>query len=140
MYDRTITLFNHRKADNCWYTRTFTGVDVIETQGQSATTHGKQSTDSLEVILHCTAAQQADGLQYVSPKAWQSLEDVEGYFTLTPECDFIVLEDCPETEPLNDDDYDEGLYHAMNDEKDSVYLITSAVWYSLLPHFEIGGR
>ena len=140
MYDRTITLFNYRKADGCWYTHTFTGVDAIETQGKSATTHGMQSADNLEVIIHCTSTQQAGGLQYVPPKVWQSMEDVEGCFTLTPECDFIAIGDCSEVDPINDEEYDQGLYHALNEERDDVFMITSATWFSLLPHFEIGGR
>ena len=45
-----------------------------------------------------------------------------------------------DTEPLTDDDYDEGLYHALNAERDGIYLISSAGFYGLLPHFEIGGR
>ena len=43
-------------------------------------------------------------------------------------------------EPIPEDDYDEGFYHAMNDANDGVYRITAAAWYDLLPHFEIDGR
>ena len=57
-----------------------------------------------------------------------------------PECDFIFAGAWPDTEPLTDDDYDEGLYHALNAERDGIYLISSAGFYGLLPHFEIGGR
>ena len=84
---------------------------------------------------------ETDGEQwYVTPKAYSHLISPEGYFTFKPETDFFVVGNYASTEPIDDDDYDEGLYHAMNEAEDGVYMITSAVYYSLLPHFEIGGR
>lgn len=66
--------------------------------------------------------------------------DIAKAFGVAPECDFIFAGAWPDTEPLTDDDYDEGLYHALNAERDGIYLISSAGFYGLLPHFEIGGR
>lgn len=77
---------------------------------------------------------------YIGPKAYANLDDPNGYFTFKAETDFFVVGNYSSDEPINDDDYDEGLYHAMNDAQDGVYMITSAVYFSLLPHFEIGGR
>ena len=78
--------------------------------------------------------------QYIGPKAYAALESPAGYFTFTPETDFIVVGNYSSNEPINDDDYTEGLYHAMNDVQDGVYMVTSATYFSLIPHFEIGGR
>jgi len=145
MFDQTITLFNYRESDHSWYTSVFDGVDVIEGQGKTATKHGDTNSDNVEILLNCQPfriATDSEGneLLYIPPKVYAAKEDVEGYFTLTPECDFIMIGDHSEDEPLDDDDYDEGLYHAMNDEYDGVYMITSATWFNLMPHFEIGGR
>ena len=79
-------------------------------------------------------------IRFVSPKAYAALDDVHGFFTLTPESDFIMIGNYGEADAVDDDDYDEGLYHALNDDHDGVYMITGATWYSLLPHFEIGGK
>lgn len=77
---------------------------------------------------------------YIGPKGYANLEDPDGYFTFKPETDFMVVGNYASGAPVDDDDYDEGFYHAMNDAQDGVYMITSAVFYGLLPHFEIGGR
>ena len=140
MFDRTITLFNFRKADNRWHTIRFEGVNVIELDASAATTQGTNNSDAVEIILHCTPGMKAGEYQYVPPKAYQALEDVSECFTLTPEVDFIAIGDNLSETPVPEDDYDEGLYHAMNEANDGVYMISSATWFSLLPHFEIGGR
>lgn len=140
MYDRTITLFNFRKADNSWRTILFEGVNVIELGASTATTQGTDNGDAAEIILHCTPDMKAGGYQYVPPKAYQALDDVSKHFTLTPQVDFIAIGDNTSETPVPEDDYDEGLYHAMNEANDGVYMINTATWFSLLPHFEIGGR
>lgn len=140
MYDQTITLFNHRKADNSWRTTVFQGVNVIEPRASDHTTQGTNNGDAVEILLQCSPGQKVGELQYVPPKAYQALTDVSGRFTMTPEVDFIVIGEEISEEPILEDDYDEGLYQAMNDANDGVYMITSATWFGLIPHFEIGGR
>lgn len=140
MYDQTITLFNYRQEDNCWRTALFHGVNVIEPRASTATTQGTNNGDAVEIILHCSKGMKAEGLQYISPKAYQAMEDVSECFTLTPEKDFIAIGEHTSDEPVSEDDYGEGLYQAMNDLYDGVYMISSATWFSLLPHFEIGGK
>lgn len=78
--------------------------------------------------------------KYVGPKAYGRLDDLSGFFTFCPEVDFMVAGNLSSADPIRDDDYDEGLYHAMNEEQDEVYMITSAAFYGLIPHFEIGGK
>lgn len=140
MYDQSITLFNYRKSDGLWRTILFTGVNVIEPRASTATTQGTNNGSAVEIILRCTPAMRAGDYQYVPPKAYQALEDVSHVFTLTPEVDFIAIGEHTSETPVREKDYGDGLYHAMNDANDGVYMITSATWFSLLPHFEIGGR
>ena len=144
MYDVTITLFNFHAGTGYWYSHVFTGVDFHDTKASTAT-QGSSRTDSsaAEMILHATKDKTvASGnavLQYVGPKAYAALSDPSGYFTFKPETDFFVVGSCAE-DPIDDDAYDEGLYNALNKAQDDVYMITAAEWFSLLPHFEIGGR
>lgn len=81
-----------------------------------------------------------DVRKYIGPKAYSRLDDPRGYFTFKAETDFMVVGNYSSGDPIDDDEYDEGLYHAMNDAQDGVYMITSAAYYGLLPHFEIGGK
>ena len=77
---------------------------------------------------------------YTGPKAYAKLENPDGYFTFKPETDFFVTGNYSSNDPIPDEDYEDGLYNAMNDAQDGVYMIASAIFYGLLPHFEIGGR
>lgn len=77
--------------------------------------------------------------RYIGPKAFSRLEDPSCSFTFAPEVDFFAVGNFHADNPILDDGYNEGLYHAMNDVNDCVYKIKSAVFYSLIPHFEIGG-
>lgn len=134
MFDREITLFNlHGER---WYTTLFTGVQMNAVSSKTATTHGQNNGDTVEIII----SMPCDGLSYMGPKAYAVLPDPTGYFTFAPESSFIVVGDHMENAPLNDDDYEQGLYHEMNMTLDEVYMVTSATYYSLIPHFEIGGR
>lgn len=144
MYKDTITLYNYHAATNSWYTAEFGNVDFSELKSGTGTQHGATSADAVEIILHARAdktVETAQGvLQYIGPKAYAALDDPAGYFTLCPARDFIVAGSCPLEQPVSEDDYENGLFHALNRERDGVYQITSAVWYSLLPHFEVEAR
>lgn len=78
--------------------------------------------------------------QYAGPKAYAAIENPRNYFTFTPESDFFIVGNYYSDAPISDADFEDGLYSAMNAAHDGVYMITSAAFYSLLPHFEIGGR
>ena len=43
-------------------------------------------------------------------------------------------------EAINDEDYAEGFYSYMNRNYDGVFAVTNTAMYSLIPHFEIGGK
>lgn len=142
MYDTTLTLFNYHKATNLWYTTVFHGADVIAAEGSGSSVQGIQNKDVVDIIIRTNALQIAvtptGAKQYLRPKEYGACGNPESAFTFTPQTDFIVVGDCGAKDPLKDDE-DSGLYHRMNDTHDGVYLIHTATYYSLLPHFEIGG-
>lgn len=150
MYDAVVTLFNFHEPTGTWHTTVFSGVNLLEAKAETATRDsGRTNGDTVELIIHTNSEKSAqvvdtDGttasVQYVGPKAYSALEDPQGFFTFKAETDFVVVGNHAQIAPVADDDYDEGLYHAMNNEYDGVYMITAAAFFSLLPHFEIGGR
>ena len=145
MYQNTITLFNFHEATGLWYPSVFTGVDLGVNNSSRSTKDGKNNGDAVSVIIHCTADKTfttADGTEksYTGAKAYAKCENPTACITFKPECDFIYGGAWPDLEPLREEDYESGLYHALNDEHDGVYMISSAAYYGLLPHFEIGGR
>jgi len=142
MHDRTITLFNFHNGK--WYPSVISGVTVVENVASSATEQaGKTSGDAVEVSIptsHAKGIETSAGFKaYVSPKGYAVCPAPAHCLSFKPEQDFIY---CGEwaTAPIADDEYESGLYHAMNEEYDGVYMITSAMWLGLIPHFEIGGR
>ena len=145
MYQNTITLFNFHEATGLWYPSVFTGVDLGVNNSSRSTKDGKNNGDAVSVIIHCTADKTfttADGTEksYTGAKAYAKCENPTACITFKPECDFIYEGAWPDLEPLREEDYESGLYHALNDEHYGVYMISSAAYYGLLPHFEIGGR
>lgn len=145
MYDDVVTVFNYHEKTGSWYTTVFSGADLHEVSADSATAgSGITNSDSVELIIHVSPDKVArtDGseVQYLPPRAYSVLDDPNGFYTFKPETDFFTVGDQAADTPIIDDDYDEGYYHALNDEQDGVYMITSAAFFSLLPHFEIGGR
>lgn len=142
MHDRTITLFNLHKGT--WYPSVIRGVTVTESASSAATTQaGWTGGDALEVSIKTSRAkaiETATGYKaYVTPKVYAACADPSEFLSFTPEQDFIYCGEWADGGGT-DDDYDSGFYHAMNEEYDGVYKITSAEWLGALPHFEIGGR
>lgn len=143
MHDRTITLFNYHGGK--WYPSIIHGVTLVENIASSATAQaGETGGDTLEVSIKANTSKEietATGFKaYIPPTAYATCTAPADCLTFKPECDFICCGEWP-TAPIDDAEYEEsGLYHAMNEEYDGVYMITSAAWYGLIPHFEIGGR
>ncbi len=144
MYQDTITVFNFHRTSGFWYPSIITGADLLAAKSSSHTPDGMNNVDGVDIIVHCTAARviaTSDGdKSYTEPKEYAKCPDPGQRITFTPESDFIYSGAWPDLTPVNDDWYEEGLYHALNDEHDGIYMISSAVFYGLLPHFEIGGR
>lgn len=146
LHQETITLFNHHPKTDKWYSAVLTGVHLELSRGAAPSVNaGIVKGDDILAILPVSTGKtitDPDGetvMQYVRPKEYDALDNPAGRFTFHPERDFFVVGN-QATEPVDDDDYDDGFYNAMNDAQDGVYMITSAVFYGLLPHFEIGGR
>lgn len=140
MHDATITLFNYHKATDTWHATLFENVTLTEAKGETATRDaGRTNADVIEAIIPAAADKSYGTKSYLGPKAYKRSASPEEHFTFLAETDFFMVGDHRQ-EPVTDDDYDEGFYHAMNDTYDEVYMISSAVFLGLLPHFEIGGR
>ena len=144
MYQNTITVFNFHEDSAAWYPSVIKGADLAETKSSSSTTTGKNNADTVGVIVHCSGDKQitttAGAKSYTGPKEYARCKNPAERITFKPECDFIYDGEWPDLAPISDEGYDSGLYHAINDTYDGVYMITSAVFFGLLPHFEIGGR
>ena len=104
------------------------------------TNDGDYLVDRLGVRLSSQKPDTDEIRWYTGPKAYAKLDNPQEFFTFKAETDFFVVGNHFSLEPISDDDYDEGLYHEMNNAQDGVYMINSAAFFSLLPHFEIGGR
>ena len=140
MHDQTITLYNYHEPSCLWHTTVFEGVQIAAAKASNATTHGNTGGDSVSILIPAAEYKTAASRRYVGPKAYAAQDDPGETFTFWPEHDFIVVGDCPLEEPVSEDDYDNGLYHEINREQDEVYMITSASFYGLIPHFEVEGR
>lgn len=144
MFKDAITLFNFHKKTGLWYPTIITDVHTIAAQANSHTTDGINNTDSVEVQITSNAAQNVNSTEgvksYTLPKEYAETNTPDKYITFTPECDFFIEGRWDSLLPIDDDEYDEGLYNALNATQDGVYMISSATFYGLIPHFEIGGR
>lgn len=144
MFQSTITVFNYHKQTGLWYPSVISGADLIASKASTRTTDGVNNADAVDILINCTPAKVittgAGDKSYTGPKEYASCADPASRITFTPEQDFIFDGEWADLTPIDDEDYDEGLYHALNATHDGIYMISSAAFYGLLPHFEIGGR
>lgn len=144
MYQNTITLFNFHAATGLWYPSVISGADLIASSANAEMKEGTGNKDAVEVIIHCTADKcilTSQGVKsYESAKNYAKCDNPSGCITFKPEKDFIYDGLWSDLSPMNGENYDSGLYNELNTSYDGVYMISSAAFYGLLPHFEIGGR
>ncbi len=145
MFDRTITLYNFKKADGMWYGNVIEGCTLTSTDSLSNTARGMNNSGNLSIHIHCnsdkTLKNSSGALRRaVPPKEYQSLHSVVNEITFTPEVDFIVADRAMNELMVSDDSFENGFYNYMNQKYDDVYMITNATWYNLIPHFVLGGR
>lgn len=142
LFQDVITVFNYHKG--LWYPTVITDAHVIAVKASTHATDGYNNADTVEVHITSNKAQNVgtpDGNKsYIAPKDFAALATPAGFITFTPERDFFYAGRWDDLTPVVDDDYDEGFYSAMNKEQDGVHLISSAAYYGLIPHFELGGR
>ena len=144
MYDSTITLFNYHEETGKWYLSVISGVDLISNKASISGNTGVNSSDTVDIIVKCTAdcvISTSEGAKsYTGPKAYAQCETPTACITFAPKKDFIYEGVWEDLTPIDDSEFESGLYNEMNNSYDGVYLISSAAFFSLLPHFEIGGR
>lgn len=141
MFDCKVTLFNYHAMTNKWYTTLFDGVDLHEVDAKAATQQGEKNGSSVDLLINVKPDKSTDdGKRYVGPKAFAAIDNPAAYFTFIPETDFFMEGDYSMDEPVCEDDYESGYYHEMNNVHDGVYMVVSAAYFPLIPHFEIGGR
>lgn len=144
MYHNTITLFNYHKATGKWYPSVISDVDLIVNKASKVAIDGVNNSDTVDIIIHCTKDRvitTSEGAKsYTGVKDYAKSNSPNTHITFAPEQDFIYEGEWPDLSAITDDEYESGLYHAMNDTYDGVYLVSSAAYFDLLPHFEIGGR
>lgn len=142
MFDKTVTVFNYHENTKRWHTTLFEGVTLNGGDGAKATRQGVTNGDNVTLLLSADLVDgeiSCNGKPYLKPKAYAALDDPAAAFTFCPETDFFIVGDYSSDTPLEEAEYMDGLYTEMNAEYDDVYLVTSAAFYSLIPHFEIGG-
>ena len=168
MFSNTITVFNYHKPTDSWYATVFHGVNLSNRSTANATAErGHVNNSSISVTIRVRSGSSSMILDpfgigggtiadetkihykdkftpvdkiYVPPKEFEKLSDPNNYFTFKPECDFMMIGDHPIDFPEPDDRGMDGFYNEMNTEHDGVFMISSAEYFTLLPHFEIGGR
>lgn len=140
MHDQTVTLYNYHEPTGLWYTTVFDNATLTAARSSSSTQHGTTNGDTVSISIPAAADKTAGSRRYIGPKSYSARDAPGECFTFWPEHDFVVVGSCPLEQPVSEDDYDNGLYHEMNHEQDEVYMITSASFYGLIPHFEVEGR
>ena len=144
MFNDIITVFNLNNG--AWHSHVIRNTDAAGiTHGATSTAvNGTTKSDNAVILINSTidkSIQTEKGLlPYITPKAYAALENGNNAITFQPQTDFIVLGEHYYDNPINDDDYETGFYDYVNSTLDNVYLIVSAAFYGLIPHFEIGAR
>lgn len=145
MYNDTITLFNFHATTKEWYPTVISGVDVGSPLSSKPTTQGIVNDDTVSIIIKTNRCKQINlhcGMRkdYIGPKGYARCDKPYEHFTFNDTKDFIYCGKWDGAGVIADESYESGFYNYMNKNYDGVYKITSSVFYSLLPHFEIGGR
>ena len=151
MYDKTVTVFNKYTDQNdniYWYPHVLSGVDLIIDKAANVAKTGLDNADTanLHVKYRVVDGNKIVGDKpYLSPTDWekQPNDDLPGSITFATG-DFFMQGEYTET-PVLDSDYADrvngGFYDYMNKRHDYVFLITTVGGpYTLIPHFEIGGK
>nr|DAU70685.1 MAG TPA: hypothetical protein [Caudoviricetes sp.] len=150
MYDKTITVFNkyvNQKDEIFWYPTVIKGVQLIVDKSANIEKTGLDTADTatLHVLYRMVSAEKVvSGKKYLEPKKWaKQINDTLGHTITFASSDFFIEGEYDER-LISDEDYqsrrDGGFYDYMNKNHDNVFLITNVGTYTLIPHFEIGGK
>ena len=162
MYQDTVTIFNRKRlvGRDVWYPTVLRWVHLIVDRAAIVEQYGASSSDN--AVLHVEYDERDgeiafSGKKYLTPKMWQQAGDPAGAVTFTPGTDkdhfqqeivplyrpVIIrqyLKDWPSEAPIEDNDYEGGLYHYLNRTRDHVFAVTAAAKYRIIPHFEVTGK
>ena len=150
MYDKIITVFNkyvNQKDEIFWYPTVIKGVQLIVDKSANIEKTGLDTADTatLHVLYRISSDEKVvSDKKYLEPKKWaKKINDTLGHTVTFASGDFFIEGEYGER-MIADEDYqsrrDGGFYDYMNKNHDNVFLITNVGTYTLIPHFEIGGK
>lgn len=151
MYDKTVTVFNKYVRDKkiYWYPHVLTGVDLIIDKGANIVKTGLDGADTAKLHVRYVSENESimiNDLKWLAPKAWTAQEEEQLMKTITfAGGDFFCEGEYP-TDIVADEEYNAGItstgfFDYMNRKHDYVFLITNVGGpYTVIPHFEIGGK
>ena len=152
MYDKTVTVFNKYVAQKkiYWYPHVIAGVDLIINKAANQAKTGLQDADTANLHVKYTTfdnVKMIGRLRWLPPKEWRSQEisQLQESLTFADGEDFFMQGEYPES-VIVDADYENGIeysgfYDFVNRQYDNVFVISNVGGpYTLIPHFEIGGR
>lgn len=143
MHDKTVTLWNYHQKTGMWYPTVIGGVSFWTNDAAAASSRGGNSATSFETSIPTSGGaviSKGGEKRIFPPKAYAECASPDMCITFAPGIDFITEGETEPAMPICDADYESGFYDAMNASNDGVHLITSAVYYDLIPHYEIGGK
>ena len=147
-YDAKAVLYNRTGGSIgkpvTWYGTELTNVRVELTQARNMAVTGQQEANICTVKVHDADLPKP----YVPAAKWLSLEDKTDKLTFNPEKDYIMITYKPDLgidveAPIGviaDSDYQGGLAEYLTEHYGMVYMVKTADHYSLIPHWQIGGR
>lgn len=151
MYSDTVTLFNRYERDGVtlWLPTVLRGVDLNIDRAAIVAKYGEQSADNARLHVRYTpdaAGPIIQGKRYVPPKLWALQTEEEAAQSITfaggNSFDFFAAAEWDEPAPILDDpsEWLDGFYNYVNSRYDYVFAISEVAMYSVIPHFEIGGK
>ena len=124
MFSDVITVFNHYKSrsGDMWYPTVIRGVNLNIDKAAITAKYVSESKDNAMLNIHYQLEKgqiMVDGKPYFPPKEWerQTNDKLPESITFTSgtDFDFFMLGEYPTTEPIKDDDFDDGFYNYVND-------------------------
>lgn len=151
MYNKTVTVFNKytdQTGNIYWYPHILSGVDLIIDKAANVAKTGLDSADASNLHIKYSiqdGKKKIGSLPWLPPREWaKQTNDLLSKSITFASGDFFMEGEYSE-EMIADADYsnrvDGGFYDYMNKRNDYVFLISNVGGpYTLIPHFEIGGK
>lgn len=149
MYTDTITLFNRYKSSSgeMWYPSVLRNVNLTMDKSSIVAKFGAESKNKAVLNIkykNADGKKQIDDKTWLPPKEWQNQEKnlLESSLTFAngQQFDFFFAGEYESDKTILDDDFKDGFYNYMKSQYDFVFSVEEAVFYSVIPHFEIVGK